>query len=104
MGSFVASGGDTVRRRGGGEEARTRGFAAPAFAGCTFVEKGWHARDREGYRGGQPIPWCRGDSPLRSASPGRWIFLSTTTELALLHGCEQPANLLEESPRPERLG
>ena len=40
--------------------ARTRGFAAPAFAGCAFVERGRHARDREGYRGEQPLPWCRG--------------------------------------------
>jgi hypothetical protein len=34
VGSFVAS------TEGVAEEARTRGFAAPAFAGCAFVE-GW---------------------------------------------------------------
>jgi hypothetical protein len=32
VGSFVASTEDVA------EEARTRGFAAPAFAGCAFVE------------------------------------------------------------------
>ena len=34
LGSFVASGGSVA------EEARTRGFAAPALAGCAFIE-GW---------------------------------------------------------------
>jgi hypothetical protein len=28
-------------KAGVAEEARTRGFAAPAFAGCAFVE-GWY--------------------------------------------------------------
>ena len=28
-------------RDGAAEEARTRGFAAPAFAGCAFVEGSW---------------------------------------------------------------
>jgi hypothetical protein len=32
LGSFVAS------NEGGAEEARTRGFATPAFTGCAFVE------------------------------------------------------------------
>jgi hypothetical protein len=32
-GTFVAS------KSGVAEEARTRGFAAPAFAGCAFVER-----------------------------------------------------------------
>ena len=36
-GSFVASAGIPY---GVAEEARTRGFAAPAFAGCAFVV-GW---------------------------------------------------------------
>jgi hypothetical protein len=35
LGSFVASG---ATCGGVAEEARTRGFAAPAFAGCAFVE------------------------------------------------------------------
>jgi hypothetical protein len=34
VGSFVAP------AEGVAEEARTRGFAAPAFAGCAFIE-GW---------------------------------------------------------------
>jgi hypothetical protein len=34
------------------EEARTRGFAAPAFAGCAFVV-GWEAESRSRYRGCQ---------------------------------------------------
>ena len=35
VGSLVASGGSTVASR---RAAGTRGFAAPAFAGCAFVE------------------------------------------------------------------
>jgi hypothetical protein len=104
VGSFVASGGDTVRRRGGGEEARTHGFAAPAFAGCTFVERDGTPEIGRVTAG---VNQYLGAGVIRRSGrhhPGRWIFLSTTTELALLHGCEQPANLLEESPRPERLG
>jgi hypothetical protein len=37
VGSFLASG---ETQSGVAEEARTRGFAAPALAGCAFVE-GW---------------------------------------------------------------
>ncbi len=36
VGPFVALLSDSS---GGAEEARTRGFAAPAFAGCAFVER-----------------------------------------------------------------
>jgi hypothetical protein len=38
LGSLVASG---ETKSGVAEEARTRGFAAPAFAGFAFVERWW---------------------------------------------------------------
>jgi hypothetical protein len=38
---FAASGGTSVRRRGGGED---RSFAAPAFAECAFIERWGDAR------------------------------------------------------------
>ena len=45
-------------RSGVAEEARTRGFAAPAFAECAFVEVSSYRRDR--YRG------CQATSPRGS--------------------------------------
>jgi hypothetical protein len=48
--SFEASGGNTVRRRGGGEDPC---FAAPAFAGCAFVEVSSQGTDR--YRNCQAV-------------------------------------------------
>jgi hypothetical protein len=59
-GSCVASVAGPVET-GVAEEARTRGFAAPAFAGCAFVE-GWHfpvtARcgGCQGRSGKDPVP------------------------------------------------
>src|SRR5690348_15512450 len=45
VGSYVAS------TEGVAEEARTRGFAAPAFAGCAFVERWCYGKKR--HRGRQ---------------------------------------------------
>jgi hypothetical protein len=54
--------GSFVRRKetGVAEEARTRGFAAPAFAGCAFVEDGLPM-----YGGVQEVS----SSPSRAAWP-----------------------------------
>ena len=46
------------------EEARTRGFAAPAFAGCAFIEACWDYCTSSG----QPTA-ARGDSWLSPLTP-----------------------------------
>jgi hypothetical protein len=71
VGSFVAS------AEGVAEEARTRGFAAPVFAGCAFVEV-WYAL-RYG-----PVP---GPSSAGAAGPPG-------------HGPDQLARRARSRPRP----
>ena len=63
VGSFVASAGIPAASR---RAARTRGFAAPAFAGCAFIE-GERALVKARYKGCQARVLRRYGSVLTSA-------------------------------------
>jgi hypothetical protein len=97
-------------RLGVAEEARTRGFAAPACAGCAFVE-GWYRRATGRYANCQANCWAvtLAELQVRGRSFGSTLRTCTTTSptgargrrpgkhlpigLALLYALEHPRDV-----------
>jgi len=76
LGSFVAS------QSGVAEEARTRGFAAPALAGCAFIVG--MCLDNETLRAGTPVVkriwrYPRRGRLNKSPRPGAWVYRGLLT-------------------------